>query len=406
MDTPLQIVADALVAHAETAFGALGRVSCQPAEAITREALHGADVLVVRSVTRVTPDLVAGTPVRFVGTATAGTDHLDLPGLRAHGITTAHAPGSNAASVVDHVLASLLALASDRGEALAGRTLGVVGAGAVGGRLAVRAQALGMRVAVCDPPRAAAGHADHDYRPLAEVLAASDVLSLHVPLTDDAPWPTRAMIGTGTLSALRPGAWLVNAARGGVVDGEALLAARPSLGALVLDCWPGEPAPSPALVEAADLASPHIAGHAVDARTAGTVAVAAALRAWAEAQGLAAVPPFEAPRVEPRRLGAPPGVPATPAEAAAWLDALARQACDVRAEDARFRRAMEAATDAASRARAFAALRRSYPPRREMAACLVDGAVPGALREAVTEGLGMRIAGADQAAAGPGGSGR
>ena len=390
----LRIVADALIPDAEAAFGALGTVCVRPASDLSRRVLSGADVLLVRSVTRVTADLLAGTPVRFVGTATAGTDHLDLAGLARAGIATAHAPASNADSVVDHVVASLLALASDRGEPLAGRRLGVVGAGAVGGRLVPRARALGMQVAVCDPPRQSAGHADHDYRPLADVLAASDVLSLHVPLVDGGAWPTRAMIGADALARLPDGAWLVNAARGEIVDGAALLAARPRLGALVLDCWPGEPAPDAALVAAADLASPHVAGHALEAKMRGTAMLAAALRAWAEAQGEAPVAPYAPPAAPAQSVAVPPanGFGPTGTAATALLDALARQACDVRAEDARFRAAMDAAgADLHARADAFAGLRRTYPRRREMASCSVAGGVPPNVRDAVTIGLGMRV---------------
>ena len=388
----LRIVADALIPHAEVAFGALGSVRVRPAAALTRDVLRDADVLLVRSVTRVTADLVDGTPVRFVGTATAGTDHLDLDGLARAGIATAHAPGSNADSVVDHVVASLLALAADRGETLAGRTLGVVGAGAVGGRLVPRARALGMTAVVSDPPRAEAGLTDHAYASLADVLASSDVLSLHVPLTDEGPWPTRAMINAPELAAMRAGAWLVNAARGEVVDGAALVAARPRLGALGLDCWPGEPSPDPALVAAADLASPHVAGHAVEAKARGTAMLAASVRAWAVEQGEAPVAPYVPLPATPQIVTAPTaGDPGPPGQAATvWLDSLARQACDVRAEDARFRAAMTGASSA-DRAAAFADLRRSYPPRREMASCVVVGDVPLALRDAVTGGLGMRL---------------
>lgn len=388
----LRVVADTLIPDAEAAFGALGPVRVLPAAHLTRDALAGADVLLVRSVTRITPDLVAGTPVRFVGTATAGTDHLDLAGLARAGVATAHAPGSNADSVVDAVVATLLALASDRGETLAGRTLGVVGAGAVGGRLVPRARALGMRVAVCDPPRAAAGHLDHDYLPLDDVLAASDILSLHVPLAEPAPaqagdglCPTRDLIGADALARLPDGAWLVNAARGEVVDGAALMAARPRLGALVLDCLPGEPAPDPALVAATDLASPHVAGHAVEAKARGTAMLAAAVRAWAEGQGEAPAAPYVPRPATPQIVTAPAAGDAT-----AILDALARQACDVRAEDARFRAAMDRASPA-ERAAAFADLRRSYPRRREMASCVVAGDVPAEMRDAVTGGLGMRL---------------
>ncbi len=376
----LRILVDANIMLAKATFGDLGHVRLAPGHAITREALRDVDALLVRSVTRVDAALVAGTPVRFVGTATAGVDHLDLDGLAALGIATASAPGSNATSVVEYVLAALMALAADRGEALSGKTLGVVGAGAVGGRLVPRARSLGMRVAVCDSLRAEAGQTDHVYESLSDVLAVSDIVTLHVPLTDAGRWPTRRMVGADALAAMRPGAWLVNTARGGVVDGAALLAARPRLGALVLDCWPGEPSPDAALIDAADLATPHVAGYSLDGKVAGTAMLVAALRAWL---GMEAGPPVVASDAEPLVAPAPDAALAD----AAWLDALARQAYCVRADDARFRAAMAGA----DRASAFAELRRTYPVRRENEAFTVRGTVPERLRMAVADGLGMRL---------------
>ena len=391
---PLRILADANIPHAADAFGALGKVRRLPGREITRAALAQTDVLLVRSVTRVDAALVSGTPVRFVGTATAGTDHVDRAALERLGVAVASAPGSNAASVADWVLAALLAVAAERGEALAGRTLGVVGAGEVGGRVARRARALGLEVLACDPPRArggAPGLVD-----LATVLDAADVVTLHTPLTTPAQsaWPTAGLIHDAR--QLRPDAWLVNAARGRVVTpgaALALAATRP----VVLDVWPGEPAPARALVEAVALGTPHIAGYAVDGKTAGTRMLAEAVRRWLAASGTP-VPPWDASGAlaPPDPLEAPP-----PARSeTAWLDALARQACDVRADDARFRAALAGAvpdgvaeaTRDGDRAAAFAELRRTYPARREMSRYAVRGAVPDALRQPVEDGLGMALA--------------
>ena len=397
MDTaaPPRLLVDANVPAARAAFGGVGPVRLLPGRAITRAEAEGADALVVRSVTAVDASLVGGTPVRFVGSATAGTDHVDRAALDRLGVAFAWAPGSNATSVVDHVLASLLALAADRGEPLAGRTLGVVGAGAVGGRLAPRAEALGMTVVACDPPRAAAAEArgePHAYLPLADVLAASDVVTLHTPLTlpAESAHPTRWLIDVDAFAAMRPDAWFVNAARGGVVDAAALrreAARRPC----VLDVWPGEPDPDPETVRHAALASAHVAGYAVDAKVRGTATIASALRRWAGAEG----EPWDASSA----LGpAPPAIAAPPAPAdaadpvaqARWLDALARRAFDVRAEDARFRAALGGAV---RRAAAFAELRRTYPMRREWAHYRVAGDVPAPLRRAVVDGLGMQLDG-------------
>ncbi|WP_412068712.1 4-phosphoerythronate dehydrogenase [Rubrivirga sp. IMCC43871] len=382
MHPPLDIVADANIPFAEAAFGRLGAVRRVPGRAITRDTLGGADVLLVRSVTPVDAALLAGTRVRFVGTATAGTEHVDRAALATRGVAFASAPGSNAASVVDYVLAALLALAADRGEALAGKTLGVVGVGAVGGRLAPRARALGMAVLACDPPRQADGQSG-EWHALGEVLDRADVVTLHTPLTTaiESPWPTLGLIDAAAAARMRPGAWLVNAARGRVVTPDAALAlarSRP----VVLDTWPSEPEPTPALVEAAALATPHIAGYAADAKARGTAMLADALHRWLASDA--------APWTVTDALGPGPPVDAPPADVAptAWLDALARRVYDVRADDARFRATL-AGTASDARATAFAALRKDYPERRELATATVRGAVPDALATAVRDGLGV-----------------
>ena len=387
-----RLLADANIPYAEPAFGPYGRLSRKAGREIGREDLHRTDVLLVRSVTAVDASLIVDTPVRFVGTATAGTDHVDVQALREMGVGFASAPGSNAASVVDWTVSALLALAAERGRALAGRTLGVVGVGEVGGRLVPRAQALGLRVVTCDPPRAARGGAP-GHTDLPHLLAQADIVTLHTPLTTGAqsPWPTVGLIGQAEIAAMRPGAWLVNASRGRVVDGPAALAARRSgrLGALALDVWPGEPEPARPLVEAADLATPHVAGYAADAKTRGTAMLADALAAWSLGQGLPAHP-WAPPTTAPIAIDAPAPPADTPADHTRWLDALARQAYDVRADDARFRAAL-AGTAGADRAAAFGRLRATYPERREMSRHAVRGAVPPALTAAVTGGLGLRL---------------
>ena len=393
---PLRIVCDANIPAADAAFGRFGEVHLLPGRAIDRAAVEEAEVLLVRSVTPVTEALVGGTAVRFVGTATAGVDHVDSDALARLGIAFASAPGSNATSVVEYVLAALLETGARHDGGLEGMALGVVGAGQVGGRLVPRARALGLDVIVCDPPRAAAGFTDHDYRPLAELLEASDIVTLHTPLTDAGPWPTRGMIGARALAAMRPSTWFVNAARGPVVDGEAFIAST-HLGARIVDCWPDEPAPSLRLIAVANLGTPHIAGYAFDGKVAGTTMLDAALRVWLSDQGESLPPPWspDAILAEPElRVVTPPPPPADMPEArAAWLAALARQAYDVFADDARFRATVGSEPDAAHRAAAFAELRKTYPRRRENAAFTVRGAVPAALRRAVTEGLGMRVEG-------------
>ncbi|PAP78361.1 4-phosphoerythronate dehydrogenase [Rubrivirga marina] len=387
MTRPPRLLVDANIPHAQAAFGGYGLVRTMAGRDITRDDLAEVEALLVRSVTPVDAALIDGTPVRFVGTATAGIDHVDVAALDERGIAFASAPGSNAASVVDYVVAALLAVAADRGETLDGKTLGVVGVGEVGGRLVPRARALGLRVLVSDPPRASSGQTDHDPLDLDAVLAEADVVTLHTPLTrpGESPWPTLGLIDAEAASRMKPDAWLINAARGRVVTSEAaatLATSRP----VVLDVWPNEPEPDPALVRAATLATPHVAGYAADAKTRGTAMLAAALAAWAGGDA------WTPPAVDPIVVDAPDLPTETAVEQTRWLDALARQAYDVRADDARFRAAM-AGGDGEARAAAFATLRKTYPERRELDRFVVRGPVPDSLRAAVTAGLGMDVDG-------------
>lgn len=393
---PLRLLVDANVPHAEAAFGAFGRVRLAPGQAITAEAVAAADVLLVRSVTRVDEALLAGSPVRFVGSATIGTDHVDLDYLRSRGIPFAHAPGSNAPSVVEYVLAALLAVYTEADAALRDETVGVVGCGHVGGALAARLRALGVRVLRNDPPLADAADADgrpHDFDPLATVLAESDVVTLHPPLTRSGPHPTHHLIGPAELTAMRPHALLVNAARGAVVDNVALREAlREALGAgriggAVLDVWENEPTPDPDLLRLAAIATPHIAGYSFDGKVTGTAMLYDALADW-----LGVPATWDAERVlADESASLPPLDPPDPAlPETAYLAALARQAYDVRADDARMRGLLS--LPASERGAAFHHLRKTYPrrfgwERHRIAAA----AVPPAYRTAVAEGLGMTL---------------
>lgn len=404
MTAPLRLLADANIPFLHEAFGRYGTVRAVPGRLITRSALDDVDGLLVRSVTPVHEALLAGSPVRFVGTATAGIDHIDTAFLAQDGIGFASAPGSNAESVVEYVLAAVLALAVERGEGLRGTTMGVVGAGQVGRRLIPRAEAMGLRVLACDPPLAEAAEARgdaHSFVAFETVLAQSDIITLHTPLTHpgESAHPTHHLVNAETLAAMRPGAWLINAARGAVVDNTALYerVADGDLGGVVLDVWEGEPRPRTELGWLVDVATPHIAGYSFDGKVAGTVMLERALRRWLQTQGATVPPSWDAESVlaptddEPLVIEAP-RVPAglAPDEEVRWLDRLVRQAYALRTDDARFRDAVLGATPDGI-GEAFADLRKRYPRRRAWTRYTVDGRVPDALVGAVTDGLGMRV---------------
>jgi erythronate-4-phosphate dehydrogenase len=359
---------------------------------MTTSDVAAADVLLVRSVTPVGPALLGGTDLVFVGSATIGTDHVDRAYLRAQGIPFAHAPGSNADSVADYVVAALLELARRRGGSLEERTVGIVGCGNIGGRLARRLPALGMEVLRNDPPRARAADAGgtaHSFMSLDTVLGAADVVTLHVPLKESGPDPTRHLVDAAFLDRLSDGAWLLNTSRGAVVDGGALLAARRrgDVAAAVLDVWENEPSPDPALIEAVDLATPHIAGYAYDGKVRGTEmlyeALCEALGAEARWAGTDAIRPASADALRCRA----PDPRLSPTE---WRFELARQAYDPAVDDASLRDLADLGPDA--RGKAFAQLRAGYRRRREMQQHTVPAtAVPAEHEQAVTEGLAMQL---------------
>lgn len=199
----MRILADENIPVVDAFFADQGSIRRLPGRAIDRAALAEVDVLLVRSVTEVSRAALAGSPVRFVGTCTIGTDHLDLDYFAEAGIAWSSAPGCNARGVVDYVLGCLLAMAEVRGADLAERTYGVVGAGQVGGRLVEVLRGLGWKVLVCDPPRQAR-EPDGEFVSLERLLAEADVISLHTPLNRDGEHPTRHLLDEPRLAALRP----------------------------------------------------------------------------------------------------------------------------------------------------------------------------------------------------------
>lgn len=388
MMTDARIIADKDIPLVEEVFGQFGAVDAMPGRAIATARVQQADVLLVRSVTSVDARLLDGSQVQFVGSATVGTDHVDQPFLEDQGIAFAHAPASNADSVVDYVVVALLTLARRRGLSIADRTVGIIGCGNIGGRLARRLSALGMSVVCNDPPLAEAGGAgqpDPTLVDLETVLSVADVITLHVPLTKGGRYPTHHLVDARFLDRLAPGAWLVNTARGPVVDGVALKRAlvTESLDAAILDVWENEPAPDPALIRAADVATPHIAGYAYDGKLRGTRMLyeafcdfADAPRRWDASAGIHST--------SPGALCCTPPDPRLPASE--WLYHVAIQGYDIRRDDAEMRPLADLDTD--ERATAFSHLRTDYRRRRELRQQWVPSAgIPPDRRRALREGL-------------------
>lgn len=229
----------------------------------TPELVADADAMIIRTRTRCDSRLLAGSQVKMIATATIGMDQFDLEWCHNNGITTVNAPGCNAPAVAQYVWASLL----HHGFDPRGKTIGVVGCGNVGSIVADWGRKLGARVLVSDPPKAERGELDADDTPLDELLAQSEMVTLHVPLTRTGPHSTHHLIGERQLALMRPGAWLVNAARGPVVDNEAWADAITGRGIkAIVDVWEDEPGVNRRLLDLADEATFHIAGYSLEGK--------------------------------------------------------------------------------------------------------------------------------------------
>lgn len=354
----MRIVADENIPLLDAFFQGFGEIRRYPGRTLDRAAVADADILLVRSVTKVTRELLEGTPVRFVGTCTIGTDHLDVEYFNEAGIQWSSAPGCNARGVVDYVLGSLLTLAEIEGADLAQRTYGVVGAGQVGGRLIKVLRGLGWNVLVCDPPRQAAEGGD--YVSLDEIIQRCDVISLHTPLEKTGEAPTWHLFDRKRLQQLKEGAWLINAARGPIVDNLALrdvLLEREDLQA-VLDVWEHEPQVDAELAELCVIGTPHIAGYSLDGRQRGTAQIYQAL-----CQHLGQPASIRLEDLLPNQWLAQVTLDAETDPVWA-LNMLCRGVYDPRRDDADFRRSLF--PDATQQKLAFDALRKHYPPRREI----------------------------------------
>ncbi len=239
---------------------------------ISRDTVADADALIVRTRTRCNAALLAGSRVRVVATATIGHDHLDREWLEENGIRWGNAPGCNSGSVMQYILSVILFLSSEYSLDPARLTLGVVGVGNVGSKVARAAKTLGMNVLLNDPPRQRREGVEA-FMPLERLLTGADIVTLHVPLTRDGEDPTFHLIDDKKLAMMKPDALIINSARGGVIDGRALLKALKShrLRGAALDVWEGEPSVDPELVGVTDIATPHIAGYSVDGKANATI---------------------------------------------------------------------------------------------------------------------------------------
>lgn len=354
----MKILVDENMPYAGELFSRLGNVQAVRGRPLPTEALVGADALMVRSVTKVNAELLSGTSVRFVGTATAGTDHVDDKWLSDNDIGFSAAPGCNAIAVVEYVFSALMMLAERDGFDLREKTVGIVGVGNVGSRLNRRLQALGVQTLLCDPPRAAKGDAETFYS-LEKLVQDADILTFHTPLNKTGDDKTLHLVDADLLAALPDNRILINAARGPIVDNAALLAALKNGKKLsvILDVWEPEPELSLELLDLVDIGTPHIAGYSLEGKARGTTQV---FEAYSEFIG-------QPQHVALSELLPVPEIASVTVHGAldqAKLKRLMHLVYDVRRDDAPLRRV-------AGQAGEFDRLRKHYQERREWSSLCV-----------------------------------
>lgn len=261
----MKIVIDNAIPFISGVFEPYGEVVYREGSLISREDVSDADALVIRTRTKCNADILEGTSVKLIATATIGVDHIDMDYCSSQGIYVQSASGCNVGGVTNYVFSALYGIAARRSVDLKGMTFGIVGVGHVGAMVEGVARYLGFNVLLNDPPRAESEgggqFCDLDY-----LLENSDIVTMHVPLNDS----TRGMADENFFAKMKPGACFINSARGEVVVDNALISARPKLGAIVIDTWNGEPDINLKLLDLADIATPHIAGYSYQGKQKGT----------------------------------------------------------------------------------------------------------------------------------------
>lgn len=365
----MKIYADENMPYVKDFFADLGEVTLVNGRTLTSEQITDADVLLVRSVTQVNEQLLSQSPkLKFIGTATIGTDHIDQNYLQQRGIGFSSAPGCNAQSVVEYVLSSIFVLAEKYQWNLQQKTVGVVGVGNIGRVLVKVLEALSIRVLCCDPQRAAT-EADFPHIQFEQLLPQLDIVSFHVPLVKTGPEATINLLNAQTLKLLKPDCAVINACRGEVTNNDALLAEAQFTEAqsgqkrpLVLDVWANEPEPALRLIPYTDIASAHIAGHSIEGKARGTEML---YQAFCQQLGLTPTKTLAQvlpePQVSEVKINSNFGL----------LDVqnLTRLLYDVRRDDALFRFYMMQD----KKTQGFDWLRKSYPPRREYSSVRLTG---------------------------------
>jgi len=274
----LHVVADINIPFLKGALEPYAHIEYLPGIKITREKIKKADALLIRTRTKCTSDLLEGTSVKFIGSATIGFDHIDTIFCEKNSIRWTNAPGCNSFSVQQYMMAALLKITCECLFNLKDKTIGIIGVGNVGTKVGKFARLMGMNVLLNDPPRerreGKEGFSDFDI-----VITESDIITMHVPLTFKGEDATYHIINDNILEKMKNGVWFINTSRGEVADTDAMKAALHSgkLAGAVFDVWEHEPDIDIELMSRAFIATPHIAGYSADGKANGTAMIVNAL---------------------------------------------------------------------------------------------------------------------------------
>lgn len=293
--TVMKIVIDDKIPFIRGVFEPYAQVVYLPGASTTADDVRDADALITRTRTKCNASLLEGSSVKIVFTATIGFDHIDTQWCESNGIIWRSAPGCNSGSVRQYIAAALVTLCDRYGLNFKDVTLGVVGVGNVGSKVASAAGAMGMKVLLNDPPRERREGSD-GFSSLDDIIGTCNIITLHVPMQKTGPDATYHLFDGTTFDRMGRGAILINSSRGPVVSNSDLKEALATgkIRAAALDVWENEPAPDSELVSLLDITTPHIAGYSADGKANGT---SAAVRGVAEVLGIESLKGWSVPSV-------------------------------------------------------------------------------------------------------------
>jgi len=354
----MKIVADMNIPFVKECFSSIGEVEVVAGRQIKPKEITDADVLLVRSVTPVNEKLLTGSKVKFVATATIGVEHIDCEYLQKRGIGFASAPGSNANSVAEYIIAALLEAGEKHNITLAGKSIGIIGVGNVGSKVAKKCAAMGMKTYLNDPPlQRQTG--ESKYLSI-EKLFGCDFITLHIPLAFEGIDKTYHLADERFFGSLKKGCVFLNTSRGGVVETKALKAATKSgkIRSAMLDVWENEPNIDAELLEMADIGTPHIAGYSFDGKVAGMIMI---YKAACEHLGLK--PKFDVDSFLPEPIVPEINIKSEAGGEEDIIKEIVRKVYDIKADDRRLKQILNMPAD--KRGAEFDRLRKDYPVRRE-----------------------------------------